>query len=628
MIELLIRDLARSKSKIASMFLSNLVLTALNVVMIYLLNFLYTMENAFSSNLNAVYFNYTIISGTFTFMIFIIVVVFFIAMMSNVVFILFYIEKRTRDIGIMKAAGASQSYIVQFFLFAPIVVCLGSFFIASLVTSILMTTIWPNLFPNTMTSVEYILFLLLGNVVSVIMTPVYKIEKLFDKKVSENLNMDYNKDYFDLRKTSRFRNLLKRLGRTLFFSYKNLLTRKNDFSRSMLILTCACLATGLLLTSAFVIEGTYSNNIKASLGGNVSSRVVMVGHKAMVDYITSNYRSFYEPGTNLPYLPTMHSNEFSMNRSAFNASRFEGKIERMDWRIIYETIAREVQGIEPTPPIGYRVWGKDRSCKVVVHGVELDSLFNADGGLSQQSFGNDGYDVILGDTVAGLIIDNMDFQKIDLDGGNHKIAGKVFETFNNGFIIYMNQSNVWMLLNKTAFYNCVFLVLKPASDNEMAACIADLNDYVKSLYGDNFTARSLRPIFSSVIDSPRHIWWLYGSIASLIFVFSLVFQQEFINMAIQSNSRDYKVMHALGMEKKRIARVIHEEFTIVLSLACILSFGLSLIVSSLFIIPLPSLPPIYVPIAIFGAIWLCFYISSLFITTRGRRLRFLIGSQP
>jgi ABC-type antimicrobial peptide transport system permease subunit len=146
---------------------------------------------------------------------------------------------------------------------------------------------------------------------------------------------------------------------------------------------------------------------------------------------------------------------------------------------------------------------------------------------------------------------------------------------------------------------------------------------MNTIYGENFTARALQPTFSSIIDSTGSIWWLYASIASLIFIFSIFFQQEFINMTIQSNSRDYKIMHALGMGKKRIARIIHEEFTIVLSFACLLAFSLSLIFSSLFLIPMPSLPPIGVPIAIFGGIWLCFYLLSTIIVSRGNRLRFL-----
>ncbi len=624
MIELLIRDLVRSKSKVRSMFLSNFVLTTLNVVMINLLNFLYTIEAAFTSNLDAVYFNYTIISGIFTFMIFIILIVFIIAIISNVVFILFYIEKRTRDIGIMKATGANHGYILQFFLFAPVVACLASFLIASLASSILMTAVWPKLFPGTAMSVNFVLLLLLGNVLSATMTPVYKIEKLFEKKVSENLNEDYNKDYFDLRKTSRFRKFLKRLGRTVYLSYKNLLTRRNDFSRSLLILTCACLVSGLLVTSAFVIEATYSNDLKTSLGGDASSRVVVAGNEAMVDFITGNYRSFYEPGSRPAYLPSMYSDAFYMNRSDFDASLFVDSIAGMDWRVVYETTARELQGIEPTPPSGYRIWGKSRSCTVVIQGIEWNSSFNAGIGFSQSSFGDGGDDIILGDSVAGLIVDNVDFQKIDLDGFSHEIAGKVFDPFNNGFTVYMNPPKVWTMLGKAApFHNCVFFVLKPGSESEMAARLSALDAYMNSTYGPNFTARSLEPTFSSITGSTRYIWLLYGSIASLIFIFSVAFQQEFFNMSIQSNSRDYKIMHALGMGRGRIGQIIHEEFTIVLSLACIISFGLSLVVSSLFIIPLPSLPPIYIPVAIFVAIWLCFYASSWILVSRGRRLRFL-----
>jgi cell division protein FtsX len=606
------------------MFLSNFVLTTLSVVMINLLTFILSMEDAFASNLDTVYFNYTIIAGIYTFMIFIIGIVFIIAFISNVVFILYYIENRTNDIGIMKSAGANQSYLTQFFLFAPAAACLSSFFIASLMSGIVMTAAWPALFPSTSTSSILFIILLLENVASIIITPTYKIGKLFENKVAENLNLDHNRDYFELRKASRFRNILKRLGKTVLLSYKNLLTRKNEFSRSLIILTCACLASGLLFTSAFVIQATYSNDLKASLGGDASSRVVVAGNEAMVDFITGNYRSFYEPGIDPAYQSSMYSNEFYMNRSAFNASLFAGSLSGMDWRVVYKTTARELQGIEPLSPSGYRVWGKSRSCPVVIQGIEWNASFNAWGGFSQSSFGEDRNSIILGDSVAGLIVENMDFQKIDLGGGSHKIAGHVFDPFNNGFTVYMDPQRLCYMLNKTApFYNCVFFTFKPGSESEMATRLVDLDSYMESTYGANFTARSLEPTFSSVIDSIQSIWWLYASIASLIFLFSIFFQQEFITMTIQGNSRDYKIMHALGMGRRRIARIIHEEFTIVLSLACILAFCLSLIISSLFLIPMPSLPPIGIPIAIFGAIWLCFYVLSMILVSWGKRLRFL-----
>jgi ABC-type antimicrobial peptide transport system permease subunit len=624
MSQLLVHDLVRSKSKLFRMFLSNLVLTTLNVVLINLLNFLTTIEDAFARNLDTVYFNYTIIAGIFTFMIFIIVIVFLIDIISNVVFIMYYIEKRTKDIGIMKAAGANQTYILQFFFFAPAIACLSSFFIASLICGIVMASVWPALFPNTPLSNVFFLILMLGNVAAVILTPAYKVGKLFEKKVSENLNLDHNRDYFDLRKTSRFRNFLKRLGKTVLLSYKNLLTRKNEFARSVLILTCACLASGLLFTSAFVIQATYSNDLKASLGGDASSRVVVAGNEAMVDFITGNYRSFYEPDINPDYQPIMYSNGFNMNRSAFNASRFADSISGMDWRVVYETTAREVQGIETTPPSGYRTWGKSRSCPVVIQGIEWNASFNGWGGFSQSSFDEKGGSIILGDSVAGLIIENMEFQKIDLGGIPNKIAGQVFDPFNNGFTVYMDPQALRAMLNKTApFHNCVFFTLKPGPVNELAASLAELDAYMNLTYGANFTARSLEPAFSSIMDSTRSIWWLYTGIASLIFIFSIFFQQEFINMTIQSNSRDYKIMHALGMGRRRIARIIHEEFTIVLSIACTSAFCLSLIISSLFLIPMPSLPPIIIPIAIFGAIWLCFYVLCMIIVTWGKRLRFL-----
>ncbi len=557
-------------------------------------------------------------------MIFIVVLVFVIGFISNVVFILYYIENRTRDIGIMKATGANQHFITRFFLFSPAIACLSSFFISAFVIGIVMTSIWPTIFPITSTSSFLLVILLLENVASVIITPVFKIDKLFEKKVAENLNQDHNRDYFELRKTSRFRNLLKRLGRTVLLSYKNLLTRKNEFSRSLIILTCACLASGLLFTSAFVIQATYSNDLKASLGGEASSRVVVAGNEAMVDYITASYRDFYEPDINRDYLPSMNSSEFYMNRSAFNASLFSDSLSGMDWRVVYKTTAHEQQYYEPLSPSGYRVWGQSRSCEVVAQGIEWNASFNEWSGFSQSSFYEDGGSIILGDSVAGLIVENVDLQQIKLGEVAYHIAGQVFDPFNNGFTVYMDPQALRNLLGKAEpFHNCVFFTLKPVSDSELAACVAKLDGHMKDTYGSNFTARSLESTFSSVIDSTQSILWLYASIASLIFVFSIFFQQEFINMTIQGNSRDYMIMHALGMGKKRIARIIHEEFTIVLTLACMLAFSLSLLFTSLFLIPTPSLPPIYIPMAIFGLIWLFFYAISMILVSWGKRLRFL-----
>ncbi|NMC05862.1 MAG: hypothetical protein GYA24_11650 [Candidatus Lokiarchaeota archaeon] len=624
MLLLMIHDLVRSKDKLLRVFLSNLVLTTLNVILIHALNFLYTILDSFSSNLDTVFFNYTIIGGILTFMVFIIIVVFCIAVISNISFILRYIEKRTIDIGIMKATGANETRIVQFFFFAPAVTCLGSFFIALGASSAVMWVTWPVVFTNTSSSSTFLFLLFLGNVLTIIATPAYKISSLFKKKVAENLNQDHNIDSFELRKASLFRNFLRRLGKTILLSYKSLLTRKDDFSRSMLILTCTCLASGLLFTSAFVIQATYSSDLRISVGGDAASRVVVVGNEAMVNFMIDSYRSFYDPDIDPVYLPSMYSNEFYMNRTIFNASLLSNVISGMDWRIVYKAIAREVQGIEPLSPSGYRIWGRSRSCPAVIQGIEWSASFRPSTGFTQQSFGTDGNSIILGDSIAGLIIDNPTFQKIDVQGDNHEIAGQLFDPFNNGFVIYMDPSELWAALGLTVpFYNCVFITMKPGSPSELAARLDQLVKHVNLTYGVNFTARSLEPTFSAIINSTGTIGWVYAGIATLIFIFSILFQQEFIAMTIQHNARDYTIMHLIGMPRKKVARIIHEEFTIVLSLACILAFGLNLIISSLFIIPMPTLPPIHVPLAIFGAIWFSYYISSFVLVKWGRWLRFL-----
>jgi len=435
---------------------------------------------------------------------------------------------------------------------------------------------------------------------------------MYKNNVVHILNHDFNRDYLELRKKSKFRSFLAKFGKTTLYSYKNLLTRKRDFGRSLIILTCTCLVSGLLFTSGAVIQSTYNNHISAALGGQSWQNVIVLGHDGIVDFVEEAYKAFYLPEINPVYDSRMYSNEFNMNTTSFNVSAFSTDIVNYDWRIIYNATVHEIQGHEVVPPFNqYRTWGRDRYCNAILQGINLSTSFNSIANDSGLSFGNDGNRVILGDSVAGLIIENMIYQQVGISNGSFNIAGQVFEPMNNGLAIYMNINLLRSILNKTSeYHNCLFITTRAMTDQERTAFLPVLDDYVKSTYGSNFTARSMKEIFSAVIQSPSNLMWFHVMLAIIVLAFSISFQLEFVKITIRSNSRDYSIMHAIGLSNRRIGSMIQVEFTLVLLIATILAFSLSLIVSSIFLIIGPTLPPIYLPIFIFSGIALLLAASN------------------
>ena len=612
MLGLILVDLARSKGKLKPIFFSNLILSALNAVLVNIFSLFFNLNLALSSNLNQVVFNYTIINDFFYFLMFVIFQAIILAILSNVIFIVYYIEKRSKDIAVMKATGISQTALLQYFSLPPAIATLSSFLIGSAATYITMDIIWPGIFNGSTIALVFFLILLLGNLMSLIFTPSEKIKTMYKNNVVHILNHDFNRDYLELRKKSKFRSFLAKFGKTTLYSYKNLLTRKRDFGRSLIILTCTCLVSGLLFTSGAVIQSTYNNHISAALGGQSWQNVIVLGHDGIVDFVEEAYKAFYLPEINPVYDSRMYSNEFNMNTTSFNVSAFSTDIVNYDWRIIYNATVHEIQGHEVVPPFNqYRTWGRDRYCNAILQGINLSTSFNSIANDSGLSFGNDGNRVILGDSVAGLIIENMIYQQVGISNGSFNIAGQVFEPMNNGLAIYMNINLLRSILNKTSeYHNCLFITTRAMTDQERTAFLPVLDDYVKSTYGSNFTARSMKEIFSAVIQSPSNLMWFHVMLAIIVLAFSISFQLEFVKITIRSNSRDYSIMHAIGLSNRRIGSMIQVEFTLVLLIATILAFSLSLIVSSIFLIIGPTLPPIYLPIFIFSGIALLLAASN------------------
>lgn len=601
MFSLIVSDLVRSKKRIKPIFFSNLILTALTTILSNLYSYFSNLKQALYSDTTSTIFNYTIIVGFFNFLIFIIILLIILTILVNGIFTLYYIEKRSRDIAVMKANGISYPVLYRFFSFPPAIATLTSFFLGFCIVDLVMNIIWPGLFAGFPFSIIFILILLFGNIAVVIFVPPYKLEALFKKNVASLLNQDYNKYFFELRKKSWFRNLLSKFGKTVLYSYKNLLTRKKDFARSMTILTCTCIVTGLLFTSGSVIQLTYRSNVTNALGGESWPDIVIMGQRDIVNFVTASYEAFSQPGIKPAYNSSMYSTAFNMNKKSFNLTMFSDEILNVDWRIIYNTTAGEVPEPEILGSNQYQMIGSNRKCSTLVQGVNLTTMFNKFPEISPNSFQNES--VILGDSIAGLIFDNIQIEHVSIDNNPFPISGSVFDPLENGFTIYMNIDQMRSILNKTSeYYNCAFITLKPMTDSERTKLVSELDAIAKQTYGANFVVQSMKDVFSGVTDSLNSLTWIQLLLGILIFIFIILFQNEFVKIAIYSNFKDYSIMHAMGISKHKIGAMLQEEFFLTLCPSAILAFSLSLLFNEFFLIKMPVLPSIFVPVGIFIAI--------------------------
>ncbi|MFX0100387.1 MAG: FtsX-like permease family protein [Candidatus Hodarchaeota archaeon] len=604
---IILSDLVHSKSKLKTIFLSNLILNLLYFIMIKIFGLINSLYDSYTLKMNDILYNQSIIYNLYAFFFFLCILLNLLTIISIVNFITYYIEKNRKDIAIMKTSGTTKGNIILFF-YIPMYFLFLIGALVSLGVPWLITYLFFNNLPDTPISLLFFFLYLISSLFTIGLSISVKISRMFKRNVSTLLKNDLNLDFLSSREPSFFKRIVSRFGKYASFSYKNITKKKKEFYRMFLLLTFACLVTGVLFTSSFVINSTYRNNVGKSLGGNEHDNIILIGHKNITGVIENSYKSFYSLEDRPSAVDDMQN--YTFDYQDINLTLFEDKIVCVDWRMVLYIEVFEQTGVEITGPEpgSYKVWGQDRSCNAIIFGVDLNNeLFNDWTSTGPLNFGNGGSNVIIGDSIAGTMFDNIEYQKLEILGKSFPISTQVFDSANNGYSIYMDYE---ALLDKLGlntsdpYHNCAFIKVKDMDATERAQLINQVDQHVNSTLGVDFHVIDLEPTFTQVMKSLDYFMIIHVLLASFVLAFVILLQLEFLKIVTRANWQDFKIMHAIGLKQKQVQKIIFDEFLILLILAMLLAFAVNLIFNSIFLISDVFLPPLYVPMLIFAASFL------------------------
>lgn len=608
-LSIIFSDLVHSKGKLKTILLSNLILNFLYFIMIKTFAVINVIYNSYASNTSDILYNQAIIYNLYSFFLFLCILLNILAVISISNFVTYYVDKKRHDIAVMKTSGTTKRNITLFFSFPLLVIFLLGILISTGIPWLVTYFFFDNL-PDTSLSLVFFFIYVISSFFAITASISMKMKWFFKKNVSTLLKNDLNLDFIQSRKPSFFTRLVSRFGKYASFSYKNINKKKKEFSKTFLLLSVACLVTGVLFTSSFVINSTYRNNISMSLGGNDYENILLIGHQDVTNFIEESYDSFHSLEEKQSTGDDLQN--YTFDNQLINLSLFGDSIESVDWRMVLYSEIFERSGTEITGPESddYRVWGQDRSCNAIIFGVDLNGkIFNDWASTGPITFGSDGNNVVIGDSIGGTIIDNLEYQKLEIFQGISPISAQVFDSVNNGYSIYMD--NVELLdrigLNTSVpHHNCAFLKIKGMDAGPRNKLISDLDQHVMDVLGPEFQVIDLQSTFTQVMKSLDNFLLIHVVLAVFVFAFVILLQLEFLKIVTRANWKDFKIMHAIGLKQGQVRKIIFDEFTILLVLAMLLAFGVNLIFNSIFLIRDVFLPPFYFPVLIFTALFFLF----------------------
>ncbi|MBD3186997.1 hypothetical protein GF325_09235, partial [Candidatus Bathyarchaeota archaeon] len=489
-----LNELRRSKNALKPIFLSSLLISMMIFSAAHVLSLLLGNLKVYQDDISSMVYNYSIIVDTISFTIFFTIVAIIMGLFVSCIFSIQYIERRRNDISVLKSTGASQNHIKTFFMIPLLVhVTLGTVIaaIASFITLNLALPITGNLGP-----VYYMVVIgfSIGNVGVVAGTIYMKILWLTKRTVTNLLGKSYNRDYLKARKKTPFTRIFGKTRRYLLLAYKNLKTRKHGFSRIFMILSLICTIVGTVFTASFVIGGTYKSFLRNGMGGDKYQATVIIGHEDITTGIMDAYKSFYIPSVNPSFPNATNNSIYEMNTTLFNQSLVEFETLQLDWRIVDYCEIEEEQGYIIDGSTGqYETIGDHRKASAIVFGVNPSTVFNEwDDGNTINLIDNT--TLIVGDSIAGLMIDNIAYQKVKIMNESYNIGARVFDSIANGFSVYMHASELRESLElNPEFFNCGFGQLTTIDQALLQYQVDLLDDHAKSIYGTNFTVKLIGP---------------------------------------------------------------------------------------------------------------------------------------
>ena len=603
-LNLIASDMIKARSKYKIYFFSTILLFSLNLLCILLFNVFYESQIALSSTNKLVSYNYTIIYNQYTFNILILLLSFILSIIVNIIFILHYLEKRTRDIAIMKTAGVNFNDLYQFFTL-PLLILHGIGILISCILIWILGGIF-GLLVSTSNTISNILLVLMfpASFLIVVLTSSYKINKLFKKRIKTMENGNFDLENLEARKPSLSSRIYKKISKSLLFAYRNLKIRKREFSRSFLILTISLTVLGILFTGIFVIQSTYKQQLRDALGGKDYSDVYLIAHEDIGGYLKNTYDRFYNPSVDMVDIGNFTDASFMMNATKINFSAWSDYFNVIDKRVVYHDVVREIKGYTPAGGGGnYQEWGEERQTEAIIFGVQFNSVFNKWKDLNIDQLTTETTPLVIGDSIAGIIFENIEYQDIGILEKEYDISARIFEPFNNGFCLYMDSVEIANLLGISMdMVNCVFISLNNDGVINREVIIEQINEELYVKLGEDYSIQSLEIQFTAILNSTNEILFIHLILILIMLFFSFVYQLEFINLNIDFNFNDYRTMYKLGITRGQISKIVSSEFLLVLIDSILLSFGISLIFNTFFLIPDPNLPSILVPILIFGLI--------------------------
>jgi len=501
-----------------------------------------------------------------------------VVMISFTAFIM--MSQRTRDVGLMKAAGCPNDLVFGYFftelLFVAFVACgLGALLgvVAEIACSDLLGNFGSNPF-QTSTGIwtpvaAFVGFFVLSLALGI--SPVVRASQAEPAKALSPAN------YLGVEKEPGF-TILSRSNLSLKMAVRTLVRHRSATVRIVVCLSLVFLLVTVAVAGGLIARDTSKSWVEDAIGKNM----LLIGQREMVAQYQLLCSEFYEGPNNTDFIYT--NPRYQLTKSLLASLSSITGVVGLDTRLITEEQVREIQGyIYGSTTSKMQTVGDHREGSSIVVGVDVSTVvsdWSINGQFLQE---NQPDQAVVGDSLAIALFSEPLNQKIGIQGRNLNITGVCLDPLNNGNVTYVSLSFLEDITGATG-PNIALVKLDPSANK------TEVIERINALLQDedsNLQVYDLDGQLSKSLDFVGSLW----SPIMLLPLFSLVAASltlvGYVALSIDEQRQEFGIIRALGAKPRAVLKIVLTQSLIIVLASYAIGTALGIILTLLILVQEP-----------------------------------------
>ncbi len=519
------------------------------------------------------------------FILFIGILIFAVGIVLTSFIAFFMMSQRTRDFGLIKAAGCPNSLVAGYFmtelLTTTVAGCVLGIIIGFLMDYGIANYVFssyrsPNFwFAPLVFVVFFVLALFFG------IWPLLKASRMSPAKALSPVN------YYGLTTTNKHKPL-SRSGITWNIATRSLARRQSSTIRIFLLLSIVFILLTVSIAGGVIASGTTTSWVQNAVGKNtIAIATNSMGNQ--YEQLLSTFSGASKTG-NFNYSDP----NLAIPSSVIQQLNALPSVSLVDTRLVLNEQVQEAQNFSlngetlQTTPVGDSRTGD--SIVIGVNPSKLSGAWNVEGRFLNE---NDDYEAVVGDSIAQSMYtpdpsmninqSNPLVEGISFENGTFNIVGVCVDPINNGFVTYVP---IETLENITALSNPNLLLVTLKNSADQSAAIVQIKALIQNI-DPNLNVFPL----NSVVEKDTHFlastWQTIMVMPLFTLVSAALCMVSYMTLAVDEQHQEFAVLRAVGAKPKFVVLVLAIQSIIVLFSSFGVGISLGTIITLLILMPQP-----------------------------------------